>query len=85
MNLGDIGIVFGISTSLLTGAGVGADYYLQHEYVPVSALLQRDLRELRQEIRELEYDRDHGGLTPREEWMLEQLRDDEEQLRQELE
>ena len=84
MNIADVGIVFGITTSLMTGGGVAADYYLQHEYVPVSALLERDARELRGEIRGLEYDQDHGGLSDKEEWLLDQLREDLEDVEGQL-
>ena len=84
MTLSDISIVFGMCTSLLLGGGAAGEYYLQHEYVPISALIERDIRELRSEIRNLEYDRNHGGLTDKEEWLLEQFRDDLEQLESEL-
>lgn len=76
MNLSDVSIVFGMCcTTLAGGAGLG-EYYLQHEYVPISALVERDIRETRKLIRDLEYDQDHGGLTDKEEWQLEQYRDD---------
>ena len=67
MNLADIGIVCGMCVSLMgVGAG-GADYYLKHEYVPVSSLIERDIRGLKAEMREMEYDRDHGGLSDKDE------------------
>lgn len=84
MNIGDIGVVFGVCTSLMTGGGFAADYYLKNEYVPVSALLERDARELRGEIRGLEYDRNHGGLSDRDQWLLDQLKNDLEELERKI-
>jgi len=84
MTLGDLAIVFSISTSLVGGAGLGADYYLKHEYVPVSSLLKRDIRDTQFMIRELEYDKNTDGLTDKEEWQLDQYYKDLEELKQEL-
>jgi len=84
MNLSDIGIVFGLTTSLMAGGGAAGNYWLSHEYVPISALIERDARETRKEIRDLEYDRDHGGLTDKEQWLLDQYIDDLEELERQL-
>lgn len=84
MNLADIGIVFGIVMSLGTVGGTGAKYYMDHEYVPISALLERDARELRGEIRDLEYDQEHGGLSEKDSWLLQQLYDDLDEIEAEL-
>ncbi len=84
MTLSDIGIVCGLCTSLLGAGAVGGDYYLQHEYVPIASMIQRDIRELKAEIRDLEYDRDHGGLTDKQEWLYNQLLDDLGDLQDQL-
>ena len=84
MNLSDIGIVFGLTTSLMAGGGAAGNYWLSHEYVPISALIERDARETRKDIRALEYDRDHGGLTDKEQWLLDQYIDDLEELERQL-
>jgi hypothetical protein len=68
----------------MAGGGAAGNYWLEHEYVPVAgladALNARDIRDLKNDIRSLEYDLDHGGLTEKEEWELDQLRDDLEDL-----
>ena len=84
MNLADVGIVCGLCTSLFAGGAAGGKYYMDHEYVPVSGLSeefnQRDIRDLKKDIRLFEYDKDNGGLSDREQWELEQLYNDLEDL-----
>ena len=41
---------------------------------------QQKEAELRDDIRMLEWDRDHGGLSERDEWLLERYHDDLEAL-----
>jgi hypothetical protein len=88
MTLNDIAIIFGISASLLTGAGVTGKYYMDHEYVPASSfeksLLKRDVRDVRKEIRELEWLRDNGGLNDYQQFKLEQLYNDLRELNEDL-
>ena len=84
MTLSDSGVVFAICTALFTGGAAGGKYWADHEYVPVSGLskefTQRDIRDLKKDIRLFEYDKKNGGLTDRQEWELEQLYNDLEDL-----
>ena len=84
MNLADLGIVCGLCTSLVAGGGAAGNYWLEHEYVPVTGLSEefnlRDIRDLKKDIRLFEYDKKNGGLTDRQEWELEQLYNDLEDL-----
>lgn len=84
MTLSDAAIVFGFCTTLITGTGAAGKYYLDHEYVQVSglteALDERDRRRVKKEIKSLEWDRDHGGLTDKEQWELQQLYQELESL-----
>lgn len=84
MNLADAGVVFGICTSLLAGGGYASQYYLDTRYVTVGGLedffRQQKQDELRFMIRELEWDANHGGLSEKEEWQLEEYRDQLEAL-----
>ena len=84
MNLSDVGIVVGITVSLLTPSAAGLKYYADHEYITVSSQIKRDIRELKAEIRDLEYDRKHGKATEKDLWLLDQLYNDLEALEQEL-
>jgi len=65
----------------LTGAVVWA---ADTRYITISGLQelfeQQQELELRDDIRMLEWDRDHGGLSERDEWLLERYRDDLEAL-----
>ena len=84
MNLSDISIVVGLCSSMLVGGGAAGNYYLQKEYVPVAGLQElfeeQEAMRIRREIRELECDADHGGLSEKDEYLLEQYRDDLEAL-----
>ena len=84
MSLSDIGIVTAICSTLITGGGTVGGYYLKNEFVSVSSLEEafeaRDKKEIKRQIRSYEYDRDHGGLTDKEEWELDQLYDELEEL-----
>jgi hypothetical protein len=84
MNIQDIGIVFSICCTLVGGTAAGGKYYLDHEYVPVSSFVKKEIRDIKRMIRELEYDKKAKGLTEREEWELKQLQNDIEELREEL-
>ena len=73
-------IVTAVTT--ITGAAVWA---ADTRYVTVGALnelfKQQQSQELREDIRELEWDRDHGnGLSEKDAWLLEQYKDDLEAL-----
>ena len=65
----------------LTGAAVWA---ADTRYITISGLQelfeQQQEAELRDDIRMLEWDRDHGGLSERDEWLLERYQDDLEAL-----
>ena len=65
----------------LTGAAVWAG---DLRYITISGLQelfeQQQEAELRDDIRMLEWDRDHGGLSERDKWLLERYRDDLEAL-----
>ena len=65
----------------LAGAAVWA---ADTRYITISGLQelyeQQQEAELRDDIRMLEWDRDHGGLSERDEWLLERYRDDLEAL-----
>ena len=84
MNLADISIVCGLCSTLLVGGGTAGNYYLQKEYVPIAGLQElfeeQEAMRVRREIRELEWDADHGGLSEKDEYLLEQYRDDLEAL-----
>jgi len=65
----------------LMGAAVWA---ADTRYITISGLQelfeQQQEAELRDDIRMLEWDRDHGGLSERDEWLLERYQDDLEAL-----
>lgn len=84
MTISDVGIVFSICSSLLIGTGTGANYYLEHEYVPVSGLLKKEIRDARKDIRELEYLKKNEGLNDYQQFQLEQLYNDKKELIEEL-
>jgi len=70
-----------VAITTLTGAVVWA---ADTRYITISGLQelfeQQQELELRDDIRMLEWDRDHGGLSERDEWLLERYRDDLEAL-----
>lgn len=71
---------------LLAGAGKGALYFADHRYITQTSWVQEkrqdERRALQRRIDELEYIRDHeGGLTPRQEWQLRQLKSELRNLR----
>lgn len=84
MNLADVATVIGICSTLIVPAGVGGKYYLDHEYVPVSSFVKKEIRDVKKMIRELEYDKQSRGLSEREQWELDQLYNDVEELQEEL-
>ena len=70
-------------TAVATIAGA-AVWAADTRYITISGLQelfeQQQELELRDDIRMLEWDRDHGGLSERDEWLLERYRDDLEAL-----
>lgn len=84
MTLSDLTLIGGICTSILVPGGYGLKYYADHEYITVGSMVKRDIRELQSEILDLEYDRDHGGLSDKQEWKLRQLEKNLEEMKQEL-
>ena len=84
MTLNEIGIVLGITTSLIGGAGyfgklVGDTYWISSE-----SYYSQELRKTQRERSLLEWERDNGGLSPRQQFELRQLEDLEKQLLLEL-
>jgi len=67
--------------TVLAGAAVWA---ADTRYVTVSGLQdlfqQQEMQDLRHSIRELEWDEDHGGLSEKDAYLLEQYRDDLEAM-----
>jgi len=59
---------------LLSGTGMAAKYYADHEYITVSSQLQSEMRLLKREIRSLEYDVAEGVATEKQIWDLDHLR-----------
>lgn len=86
MNLSDAGIVMAITMSVAGAGGAAGKYWLDREYVPVGALqkafTERDIRDIKRDIRELEWQRDNGGLTDRQAWRLNDLKHELEDLQQ---
>ena len=86
MNLGDTALVFGIAATLTGAAGTAGKYWMDQEYVPVGALQkafqERDIRDLKRRIRQLEWLKQNGGLSDRQEWELNDLRHELEDLQQ---
>lgn len=81
MNISDIGIIFGICTSLTGTGGVALKYYADHEYVLVADSLKGQLYEKQLEIKKLEI---KPELTPEEKALKEFLKLQESQILQEL-
>jgi len=77
MTLADIGIVVGLTLSITGVSGTAGKYYLDHEYIPVGALQkafdERDVRDLKRDIRKLEWLKKNGQITPQQDWELEGL------------
>ena len=86
MNIADAGVVLGITMSVAGVTGAAGKYWMDHEYVPVGALQkafqERDIRDIKRRIRQLEWIRDNGGLTDRQAWELNDLRHELEDLQQ---
>ena len=82
MNLADVGVVFGICTSMLMGGGVAGDYYLDNEYVSSDALQQYELRGLKRDARKLKRQVDDGAMEYEDDYydLLDEIEDLEEQL-----
>ena len=72
-----------IVTAVATLAGA-AVWAADTRYITISGLnelfRQQQAQDLREDIRELEWDRDHGGLSEKDAWLLEQYKDDLESL-----
>ena len=81
MNISDIGVVTGLIMALGSAGATGGKFYLDTQYVPVSdfhhALNQAEIRQLKREIRQLERD---PNRTELDEYYLEDLKDDLEEL-----
>lgn len=86
MNIADAGVVLAITMTVATAGGAAGKYWMDHEYVPVGALQkafnERDIRDIKRDIRELEWQRDNGGLTDRQTWRLNDLKNELEDLQQ---
>ena len=88
MNLADTGIIFGIACSICGSAALGGKYYLDNEYITVGSFeqysLKKEKRDIRRELRELEWLRDNGTLNDYQQFQLEQLQEDLRELEEEL-
>ena len=84
MNISDIGVVIGITMSVAAAGGTAGKYYLDNEYITVSSIeqlfVERDIDYLKREIRKLEFQEKKGTLTDAQQWELESLRDELEEL-----
>lgn len=84
MSITDIGIIFGISMSVAGGGGVAGKYYMDHEYVTIGsvqeAFTKRDITLLKRQIRKLEYLRKKGIITDAQDWELQGLYQELEEL-----
>jgi len=76
----------GSAIVVLAALGGGAVWALDTRYITVGsfekALQQADVRYLKRMIRKLEYLKQHGGLTAQQEWELEGLKQEVEELEQ---
>ena len=84
MTLNEIGIVAAICSSLVGGAGyvgklVGDTYWISSE-----SYYAQELRKVQRDKSLLEWERENGGLSPRQQFELRQLEDQEQQLLLEL-
>lgn len=88
MNISDIGVVVGVVMSVGTVGGVGGKYYMDHEYITIGSFeqysLKKEIREIRKDIRALEYKKKKDGLNEYEQFQLDQLYRDQIELNGEL-
>lgn len=86
MNIADTGVVLGITMTVAGATGAAGKYWMDNEYVPVGALQkafqERDIRDIKRDIRKLEWLQNNGGLTDRQAWELDDLRNELEDLQQ---
>ena len=58
---------------------------MEKEYIPIAGLQElfddQEAQRLKRDIRELEWDEQHGGLSEKDEYLLEQYQDDLDSLR----
>lgn len=77
MNIADIGVMLGIAMSVSLAGGTAGKYWMDHEYVPIGSLEkafnERDIRDIKRMIRKLEYLKQHNKITPQEQWELQGL------------
>ena len=86
MSLSDIGIILGICSPLVIGAGTAGQYWAKNEFITVGsfeqALTESETRAIKRLIRDLEYKQQQGMITEREQWQLEGLYSELEELEQ---
>lgn len=63
MNLSDVGIVCGVSVSLLTPTGIGLKYYADHEYVTIASQNLNLLYAVEDEMAEIQVRINNGTAT----------------------
>jgi len=84
MNLGDVGIVAAICSPLVVGAGTAGKYWAENEFITVGSFEQafnkKEMRDLKSDIRELEYLKQKGLATERQLWKLEDLKQELESI-----
>ena len=83
MTVADIGIVFAMVASITGSAGTGAVYYMHQEFITGSSLLESELRQLKREHRKL-LRIPEMMLTPDEAWYLDDLSNEIDDLKLEL-
>jgi len=83
MNYMNIVLVYGAISSVAVPAGFGLDYWARHEFITVGGQLKSDIRDVKAQIRSLEYDKQNGTATAKDLWLLDQLYGDLEDLQDE--
>ena len=84
MTLSEMGVVVAICTPLITGAGYLGKVVGDTHWISSDSYFAQELRKTQREKSLLEWERDNGGLTPREQFELKQLENLEQQLLLEL-
>ena len=77
MNIAELGTVFAISTAVASGVGTAGKFYLDHNYVGSSAIVELEIRQLKRELRRLQR---LEAPTPQEQWEINDLADEIEDL-----
>lgn len=81
MSISEIGTIFGISLAVASGAGSAGKLYLDTQYVSSDTIIELELRQLKRERRKLER---LENPTPEQQWLIDDLNDEIEDLQREL-